>query len=547
MSGVEETTIILCGGPINYANLPIGTNLSNAMISVNGKPVISWILDNLLEKGIRQATVVLRGEDHRLQQFLHWAYSRRMELSIAALAHPGTIVHSLEAGLRCRQPDGLVRIVLGDTLITDSYLSERDFVYVGSVTDSRRWCVVETDAEERVVDYVDKQDATNGSRQALAGYYHLLHGDYLKLCVERSVDAGDKELSDVLRRYGTTYPVVASPVQEWYDFGHIDNLVEARRRLLRSRYFNSLTINPVLNTITKVSDDTEKLRDELNWYLTLPDELKALTPRILSHREVDGHLEIVQEYYGYPTVAELYIYGELPSDTWTSILRHVLRIHQECRRYAGHLSTQELEAMYLVKTRRRLAALRCQDPFWQRMLDTDELVYNGRTLLNVDALWEAIELRAQALARCAPVCVIHGDFCFSNILFDINNQIIRLIDPRGSFGRKGIYGDARYDVAKLRHSACGFYDYIVADMFDIEGSAGEFTAQVHMNKTSQEVASVFDSLITEAGYDLNEIRFIEGLIFVSMVPLHHGHPERQQMMFLTGLSLLNRVLEDHVR
>ena len=30
-------------------------------------------------------------------------------------------------------------------------------------------------------------------------------------------------------------------------------------------------------------------------------------------------------------------------------------------------------------------------------------------------------------------------------------------------GHKGIYGDARYDIAKLRHSACGLYDVLVAD------------------------------------------------------------------------------------
>ena len=54
----DESTIILCGGSMDYGNLPIGTNLSNAMIPVNAKPVIGWILDDLLAKNIRQVAII---------------------------------------------------------------------------------------------------------------------------------------------------------------------------------------------------------------------------------------------------------------------------------------------------------------------------------------------------------------------------------------------------------------------------------------------------------------------------------------------------------
>ena len=69
---------------------------------------------------------------------------------------------------------------------------------------------------------------------------------------------------------------------------------------------------------------------------------------------------------------------------------------------------------------------------------------------------------------------MHGDFCFSNILFDLGHQIVRVIDPRGRFGQKGIYSDPRYDMAKLRHSIGGLYDFIVADLFDVQEQEGEF-------------------------------------------------------------------------
>lgn len=540
-----ETNIILCGGPISYSSLPIGTNQSNAMIPVNGKPVIGWILEDLLQKGILQVTVVLREQDHRLQSFLRRAYSGRIEIALAPLRNEGTIVQSLRAGLSCSKGEGPVRIILGDTLIRDPFSLPGDFVYVGPVDDSRRWCLAEIVPSGRIVDYIDKQETASEPKLALAGYYQLEHQDHLRVCVADCVANGERELSGVLRRYGALYPIHALPVAEWYDFGHIDHLVDARRRLIQPRHFNSLSINPILNTITKISDNDEKLRNEMDWYRAIPDELKVLTPRILRDEAVNGHLEVVEEYYGYPTLAELYVYGDLHVDSWLSILRHVLRIHQEFCLYPGQLEQPAIESMYVEKTWHRLDQLRDQDSSWRLLLDHETIQYNGRTLRNINSLEEEIREKARGLVSAAPVRIIHGDFCFSNILFDVNNQIIRLIDPRGSFGEKGIYGDARYDIAKLSHSVCGLYDYIVADMFELQQTGTKFVGRVCANGTPKVIAPTFDRLIAGLGYDRADIRFIEGLLFISMLPLHHGAPERQRMMFLTGLSLLNEVCDAH--
>lgn len=542
MSGSSDVNIILCGGPINHSNLPIGTNQSNAMVPVNGKPVVGWVLDELLFKGIRRATIVLREENTSLRAFVERAYAGRMELTLAPLREEGTIVQSILAGLAHAPADGLVRIILGDTLIRDPFDGSRDFVYVGEVEDSRRWCVAVTGQVGEIVEMIDKQELADPPYKALAGYYHLVHGEHLRRCVEQSVAAGERELSDVLRRYMAVHPIQAEPAREWFDFGHIDKLVGARRRLLQPRYFNSLTINPVLNTITKVSQHTRKLEEELAWFQLIPDDLKVLTPRVIATRDPEGNVQVTQEYYGYPTLAELYVYSDLQVDIWRSILRHVMRIHQEFRRYSGELEVEHVRSMYAQKTWERLDALRHQDPFWESLLSEETITFQGRPLRNVFAMAGEINRRADELSQSAPISIIHGDFCFSNILFDINNQIVRLIDPRGSFGKSGIYGDARYDLAKLRHSVSGLYDFVMADMFDVTRDDGGFRAQVYAGDRARPISAEFDRMIAALGYDLNDIRFIEGLLFVSMVPFHKGHRQRQQLLYLTGLSLLNEVL-----
>lgn len=542
MGGSKEATVILCGGSPLSASAAINTSLSNALTPINGKPVIGWILDDLISKGIHQARIVLRENDHRLQSFLERAYCNRMELGLVPLAQSNSILESLLAGLQHESTNGLVRIILGDTLILDTFESTEDFVYVGEVQESRRWCLPVLADGGQVVDYVDKQSVTGGPFKAIAGYYHLQHGEVLGECVKESLATGARELSDALRRYGAKYSITTRPANEWFDFGHIDNVVAARRRLLRPRHFNSLTVNPVLNTITKVSEHDAKLRDELDWYLKIPDELKVLSPRIVSFEQHNGSLQIVEEYYGYPSLAELYVYGELDADTWLSVLRKVLRIHQEFRRFPGLVEPDAVEAMYATKTWQRLAEVRAQSRDLDSLLADETITLNGQTLHNLKTLEEAVRAKAKSLAQSAPAFIVHGDFCFSNILFDPNNQILRLIDPRGSFGQKGIYGDARYDIAKLRHSVAGYYDFIVADMFELQEAAGEFTSRTYANGTPASVAASFDKMVTDCGYDLAEIKFIEGLLFISMLPLHRGNLRRQKMMYLTGLSRLNEVL-----
>lgn len=512
------------------------------MIPINGKPVIGWILDDLLNKNFDEAVIVLRRDDKKLSSFLERVYFNRINLGFAFVTPGNSILHSIKAGFDKLLDKSIIRIILGDTLILDSFNFENDFVYCGKVNEANRWCIVKQDTQGNIVGLSDKKEIVGEDFDALAGYYQFSHPKDFERILRKCINEGKNQISDLLNYSNTKYPIHVQPTTNWYDFGHIDQFIAAKQALLGSRFFNKLTINPILNTITKISELDDKLQDELNWYLNIPSELQILTPRILAHKWVDGKLEIIEEYYGYPTLAELYVYGELDMMTWNTILKRVFRIHAELREYSGRLNKGELEAVYSIKTNERIEELIHKQPTWNYFFSEEKIIWNNKELLGWPKLYPKLIDFLPRIIDSAPISIIHGDYCFSNILYDVGNQIIRLIDPRGSFGKKGIFGDSRYDIAKLRHSVSGLYDFIIADLFQLTSDGNNYTSTIFSNHIPESLTATFDKLTSDMGYDLQEIKLIEGLLFISMLPLHQNTPNRQQLMALQGLSILNEVL-----
>ena len=542
---IETTSIILCGGKINFLNLPIKSNTSNSMIPVNGKPVISWILEDLLAKGFSKAVVVHRSDDLHLKQFLSRTFCTKMDLDLVELKDSPSILHSLKAGLEAVNLSNTIQIILGDTLIRDSFDVEGDYVYTHLVEDSSRWCIVELDTDGYVKVYHEKKENPRVPFQALCGFYKLSESHEFYNVLLKCIVDGNTQLSDALMSYGTKHSLKGHSASQWFDFGNLENLLSAKRQLLQSRYFNSLYIHPVLNTITKESDFDEKLRNELKWYEDLPSELSVLAPRILQKSEKEGRLVFTQEYYGYPTLSELFLYSDLTSDSWHGIVRKLLEIVNEFSKYPTQLKAEELLEIYLNKTHERLGLLFLEEPAWKILFEAKTIWINEKEYRGFYQLELSLKDYVENLVKKVKPGILHGDLCFSNILFDINSQIVKLIDPRGSFGRIGIYGDQRYDMAKLRHSIHGLYDYIVSDLFEVSVSDLNINFAIFANEIPPAVTLDFDRQLVENGFNPDEIQFIEGLLFISMLPLHKDKPHRQQVMFAQGMIFINEIIEKY--
>jgi hypothetical protein len=182
------------------------------------------------------------------------------------------------------------------------------------------------------------------------------------------------------------------------------------------------------------------------------------------------------------------------------------------------------------------------NPVLARLLSAPALRLNGRWQPGWPALWQALRPRLADLWRPEDCTLIHGDLCLSNVLYDVGGGIVRLIDARGRWGSEDSpigAGDLKYDLAKLRHSLCGGYDFIVNDLFDLRLGEDGTTLDWQLARQPQHraVAAQFDALLAPR-HDLQEVRLIEALLFISMLPLHADRPRRQLAMAGVGLAQL---------
>jgi len=132
----------------------------------------------------------------------------------------------------------------------------------------------------------------------------------------------------------------------------------------------------------------------------------------------------------------------------------------------------------------------------------------------------------------------HGDLQFDNIIWNEAKQQFTYIDWRESFGGNTDGGDIYYDLAKLYGGSIIPYNVMKNEdnITLIEGSYSvQYDYQVSTNLTK--FKTYFENWIVENGYSLYKVKFITGLIFLNMSPLHDD--KFSKMLWFKSIEILN--------
>ncbi len=448
------------------------------------------------------------------------------------------------------EDDGTVIINFSDTIVLDTLSSEEGdafFCKEDYMTDL--WTYF--DERDGVITQVyDKRDVVPDMRKPLfVGVFQLTNGGYFKRCLEEAFATEDLKMSTLyyaLMLYSRKYPVKPITSENWFDIGHKDNYYNSNLEV-KAREFNHITIDKNRGILIKSSDDIEKFIGEIRWYLKLPTDIEYVRPRIFDYSTAYDNPYVSMEYYTYHTVHELFLFGNLSKQNWENIFKRIRFICKDFKRYtvSNDNLLPSLEDMYLTKTLKRLEKLRSDKRFFK--LFEHPVRVNGRLYRPMDEITEMLkDLIPKMLYGVDTFHIIHGDLCFSNIMIDSNHSFVKVIDPRGKFGYYDIYGDARYELAKLFHSVDGKYDFIIKDLIDVsfDPELPRIDYSIRDRQRGFDLYQVFlDVFKEEIASDLKKIELIEALLFLSMIPLHNESLDHQAAMLGTGLDILNRVAD----
>jgi len=248
------------------------------------------------------------------------------------------------------------------------------------------------------------------------------------------------------------------------------------------------------------------------------------------------------EYLYLSTLSELFVYGRLPVKVWRRIFSSSAEFIESASSIEPNYDlSEDVKNLFFEKNLSRLKAI----DLGHRFDINGQVILNGKDYLPLadfaDALIKEIKISDKYFG-----CV-HGDFCFSNIMYDFKTNSVKLIDPRGIThdGKATIYGDVRYDLAKYYHSVVGFYDLIVAGRYSlVEMGGNEFSFDVACDEEQLSIRDAFVESRLASKYGGREIYILMILLFVSMVPLHIEDEDRQLALLLNAYRLYDSLPKD---
>jgi hypothetical protein len=423
-----------------------------------------------------------------------------------------------------------LHILHGDTLIASPPLDAQDVIVTAARPNDYSWAEADIDEDGRIRSLATVSAGERGQgRPVIAGYFAL--GSSLEFLRALTRMRGD--FIGALNHYLAVRPVSAQTARDWLDFGHLQTFFQSRLAVTTARGFNNLVVDGV--TVRKSSRDKLKMWAEASWYQAVPMELQIYSARLLDVGS-DGDVGYYQTQYEYlPVLSELFVFGALGQQSWVRVLSH-------CEDFLGRCAALrraeppdlDLRAFTAGKTAERLQAFARQSGF-----DIDRpLTYAGRPCPSLAAMAEQLA-EATPAERDRPAAIVHGDFCFSNILYDSRTRRIRVIDPRGLIGGKAsIYGDLRYDLAKLAHSIVGRYDQIIAGRYRMDAQGTDYSLQFEDNPAQAWLQAGLGDLVVDGSSGLDPaVRAVMAGLFLSMLPLHADRPDRQQAFVANAMRL----------
>lgn len=315
----------------------------------------------------------------------------------------------------------------------------------------------------------------------------------------------------------------------------------------------------------EATEGRQKLVNEINWILNLPEDTKKYFPSIIKYNLNSDPVYVEMEKYPMKSLRRSLMDGDIGAEKALEILKNIFDFAFEKLYTKNIKETPEkiFEDIYFKRVEDRLIDASKKAKIFSDIVNAENVIINGRRIPNMRKLLSTLKNNKQFIKSVTPpvIRLVHGDLHLDNILVDKNDPSnFVLIDPRGKMYNDLVEGDYAYDLGKIWHSLSGLYDFLHEGQFTLDFSIqgkdllSEFRITPH--PALAEYKKIFMKLpdllynydiIKKDPYWSTRTMFNEVIHFCSMAPFHVRGLEKEDRaiaMYLRGMMLLDKFLNE---
>lgn len=235
---------------------PLTYTQPKPLIPIAGKPILGHIVERLAAAGINEFVFVIGYLGNKIHDFVREKYPNITSYFVQQADRKG-IGHAIWMA-RDIVKDEEMLIVLGDTVfeadIEGIMANHHSILGIKKVDDPRGFGVVEFDEAGKITRLVEKPNIPR-SNMALVGLYKIKDSERLFDVLEQNIRINytthnEIQLTDAIGKMikeGSQFDAVK--VENWYDCGKKESLLEANARLLKKLHANGAEQANLTSTI----------------------------------------------------------------------------------------------------------------------------------------------------------------------------------------------------------------------------------------------------------------------------------------------------------
>lgn len=324
------------------------------------------------------------------------------------------------------------------------------------------------------------------------------------------------------------------------DLGNIRDFLSLSSGSTAARHFNEVLIDTYY--YTKSSTDKRKMQAEYSFYRMVPERMQPWLIEPFDYLDEGERSSYKMLRYYLADAALQWVHGAFEIETFKPFIERLLffiseRPKQPCNKEQSAALAQDL---FVIKLERRVKEFLANSE-GQRI---NQLAASASPELDINHLlnrYLTLYKRFEKSFSYNYHVVGHGDPCFSNVLYDQQRFLLKLIDPKGALTTEELWTHPLYDMCKISHSVMGDYDFINNGLFTVSFAENNEMELSFRHTNQKSLKSIFLNQVKSMGYETRIIRLGEASLFLSMLPLHIDHPNKILAFMLNAREILNEV------